>query len=98
MSKKQTQRTRVLETLFVVAAGLGMLFVGWAAFLEHAPQPSPTSTATATATAVAAATSLPTPTSTPTPPPSPSPTSEPSAFELTILHTNDTWGYVYPCG
>ncbi|MBC7252193.1 MAG: hypothetical protein H5T62_18185 [Anaerolineae bacterium] len=94
MSKKQTQITRVLETLFVAAAGLGMLFVGWAAFLERAPQPSPTPTATATA--VAAATSSPTPTSTPTA--SPSPTSEPSAFELTILHTNDTWGYVYPCG
>lgn len=37
-----------------------------------------------------------TPTKTPTPVPSPTPTSQP--IELTVVHTNDTWGYSEPCG
>ncbi len=30
-----------------------------------------------------------------TPPPTPTPL---SPLELTVLHTNDTWGYLSPCG
>ncbi len=26
------------------------------------------------------------------------PTASPQPLELTILHTNDTWGYLLPCG
>jgi hypothetical protein len=46
----------------------------------------------------------PTPTSTPTRPPTPIPTSTPTRtptprpIELTILYTNDIWGYSEPCG
>jgi len=39
---------------------------------------------------------IPTPTLPPTAPPTPTPTPEP--LELVVLHTNDTWGYVFPCG
>jgi hypothetical protein len=43
-------------------------------------------------------------TATDTPPPSPTPTARPegspegAVFSLTIVHTNDTWGYTRPCG
>jgi 2',3'-cyclic-nucleotide 2'-phosphodiesterase (5'-nucleotidase family) len=49
-------------------------------------------------------TSTPTPTFTPTKPPTPVPTSfptptpTPQPIGLTVLHTNDTWGYSEPCG
>jgi 2',3'-cyclic-nucleotide 2'-phosphodiesterase (5'-nucleotidase family) len=45
-------------------------------------------------------TPTPTPTSTPTRTPTPIPTSTPTPrpIELTVLHTNDTWGYSEPCG
>ncbi len=33
---------------------------------------------------------------TPLPPEPPAPTPEP--LELVVLHTNDTWGYIFPCG
>jgi len=26
------------------------------------------------------------------------PTPTPEPLELVVLHTNDTWGYVFPCG
>lgn len=26
------------------------------------------------------------------------PTPTPEPIELVVLHTNDTWGYVFPCG
>jgi len=48
------------------------------------------------------ATPTPTPTSTPTKTPTPIPTSTPTPtpqpIELTVMHTNDTWGYSEPCG
>jgi hypothetical protein len=28
----------------------------------------------------------------------PLPTSSSTTFQLTVLHTNDTWGYLLPCG
>ena len=28
----------------------------------------------------------------------PAPTSTPEPFTLRIVHTNDTWGYLHPCG
>ncbi|MGQ9627244.1 MAG: hypothetical protein ACUVV0_10125 [Anaerolineae bacterium] len=33
-----------------------------------------------------------------TPAPTLTPTSTPAPFNLTILSTNDTWGYLLPCG
>lgn len=54
--------------------------------IASTPTPTPTFTPTKTPTAT------PTPTSTPTPTPTPRP------VELTVLHTNDTWGYSEPCG
>ena len=42
--------------------------------------------------------STPAPTSTPTKTPTPTPTPTPRPIELTVLHTNDTWGYSEPCG
>ncbi|MDH7484723.1 MAG: hypothetical protein QHJ81_00430 [Anaerolineae bacterium] len=40
------------------------------------------------------------PTPTPVPPtPTPvPPTATPAPFALSLLHTNDTWGYMLPCG
>jgi len=78
-------RTKLLEILFVVAAGLGLLFAGWAVFTgsTSAPPPAPVLSSAA-------------PTPTPTIPPTPTPTPQP--ITLTVLHTNDTWGYVRPCG
>jgi 2',3'-cyclic-nucleotide 2'-phosphodiesterase (5'-nucleotidase family) len=29
---------------------------------------------------------------------SPAVTLPPASFQLTVLHTNDTWGYLFPCG
>ena len=29
---------------------------------------------------------------------SPAVTLSPASFQLTVLHTNDTWGYLFPCG
>ncbi|MDY7039621.1 MAG: hypothetical protein SVX38_02015 [Chloroflexota bacterium] len=84
-------RTKLLEILFVVTAGLGMIFVGWAVLVSSTPTPTLTMAATATS---------PAPTPTPTAPPtdSPTPSATPQPITLTILHTNDTWGYVLPCG
>ncbi|MCR4407878.1 MAG: hypothetical protein NUW24_13330 [Anaerolineae bacterium] len=79
-------RTKLLEILFVATSALGLLFVGWAVIAgsTSAPATAPT------ATTAAMPTLPPTPTITPTP--------RPRAISLTILHTNDTWGYVWPCG
>lgn len=46
---------------------------------------------------VAAACSTPAPTATPEPTPSPTPILTPEPFSLTILYTNDGWGYTEPC-
>jgi hypothetical protein len=71
------------------------------------PTPFPTATAQATATPTAGPTHTPgqaTPTpqvvSTPTPAAAqPTPTAPADGrFELTIVHSNDTWGYTWPCG
>jgi 2',3'-cyclic-nucleotide 2'-phosphodiesterase (5'-nucleotidase family) len=32
------------------------------------------------------------------PPPAVAPPDSGASFELTVLHTNDTWGYLLPCG
>lgn len=32
------------------------------------------------------------------PAPGASPVLVPQPFQLTLLHTNDTWGYLIPCG
>lgn len=32
------------------------------------------------------------------PAPAGSPLQTPQPFQLTLLHTNDTWGYLLPCG
>ncbi|MBN1935802.1 MAG: bifunctional metallophosphatase/5'-nucleotidase [Anaerolineae bacterium] len=44
-----------------------------------------------------AACSTPAPTATPEPPPSPTPILTPEPFSLTVLYTNDGWGYTEPC-
>jgi 2',3'-cyclic-nucleotide 2'-phosphodiesterase (5'-nucleotidase family) len=85
-------RTKSLEILFVTTAGLGLLFVGWAVLISNTPPQTPT----AVTNAAALATTAPPPTSTPTVPPTP--TFRAQTTTLTILHTNDTWGYVRPCG
>jgi hypothetical protein len=56
--------------------------------------PTPTPTPTPTSTPTKTPTPIPTPTYTPTPTPTPTP----RPIELTVLHTNDTWGYSGPCG
>ena len=43
-------------------------------------------------------TPIPTPTSTLARTSTPTPTPTPQPIELTVLHTNDTWGYSEPCG
>jgi 2',3'-cyclic-nucleotide 2'-phosphodiesterase (5'-nucleotidase family) len=83
-------RTKLLELLFVTTAGLGMLFVGWAVLIGSTPTPMPTT--------VAPVASTPTPTFIPIPTIPPTPTPTPPPITLTVLHTNDTWGYVQPCG
>jgi 2',3'-cyclic-nucleotide 2'-phosphodiesterase (5'-nucleotidase family) len=62
---------------------VGLALSGCSAIMST-PTPTPTSMPTKTST--------PTPTSTPTSTPTPQP------LELTVLHTNDTWGYSEPCG
>ena len=49
-------------------------------------------------TPTATLTFTPTKTPTPIPTPTPAPTPTPQPIELTVLHTNDTWGYSEPCG
>lgn len=78
-------RTKLLEILFVVTSALGLLLVGWAVFTGSTSVPTPTPVPPTAA-----------PTPTPTRPPTPTPTPQP--ITLTVLHTNDTWGYVRPCG
>lgn len=39
-----------------------------------------------------------TPPPTPSPQPTRMPTATPAPLDLTIVHTNDTWGYLDPCG
>jgi hypothetical protein len=34
----------------------------------------------------------------PAPAASPLATAAPQPFQLTVLHSNDTWGYLLPCG
>jgi hypothetical protein len=53
--------------------------------VQESPLPSPT-------TALELAARVPSPTA-----PSPTRFAEPG-FHLTVLHTNDTWGYLNPCG
>jgi 2',3'-cyclic-nucleotide 2'-phosphodiesterase (5'-nucleotidase family) len=36
--------------------------------------------------------------STPAPAPAGRPTEPPQPFTVTVVHTNDTWGYLLPCG
>jgi hypothetical protein len=76
--------------LFLIGPFLLWIGIGWALFgcsgALSATTPMPTSTPTQTPTPI------PTPTFTPTPTPTPRP------IELTVLHTNDTWGYSEPCG
>ncbi len=52
------------------------------------PQPTPTPTSLATATRPAS----------PTPSPTASRVAASTPLELAIVHSNDTWGYVQPCG
>ncbi len=58
--------------------------------------PSPTKTKPPTATRTSTATNTPQPTDTPLPTVTPTPTALP--IDITIVHTNDTWGYLWPCG
>jgi 2',3'-cyclic-nucleotide 2'-phosphodiesterase (5'-nucleotidase family) len=46
---------------------------------------------------VLAACSTPAPTATPSPTPTPVPILKPEPFSLTLLYTNDSWGYTEPC-
>jgi hypothetical protein len=62
---------------------IGLALFGCSGIMST-PTPTPTSTPTRTPTPI--------PTSTPTPTPTPRP------IELTVLYTNDTWGYSEPCG
>ena len=73
-----------------------------------APSATPTVAPSATPTATLMPSRLPAlaliATSTNTPPPSPTPTRkapaapEGTSLSLTIVHSNDTWGYTRPCG
>ena len=86
----------VLVVLGVVAGGL------WAMSPKATSTVVAQSTSTPTLTPTLRPTYTSVPTSTPTPlPPTPTavatlPPAEP--FTLTLLHTNDTWGYTQPCG
>ena len=57
---------------------------------SRATSAPPTSTSQPTVTQIAKSTPTPEPTDTPRPTPAP--------LSLTIVHTNDTWGYLDPCG
>lgn len=59
-------------------------------------RPSPTVAPLPTLAMLSIPTETPLPTPTPTPGPRDAP--EEAAFSLTIVHTNDTWGYTRPCG
>ena len=100
--KQPNTAARALTALGIVAA-VFLLVVGglWA----MSPKPTPTAQATATQTATATkqptATATPTAVATPSPspvPPTATPVPQGSPFTLTLLHTNDTWGYTRPCG
>jgi hypothetical protein len=74
--------------------------VAGAATSTPVPQPSATATPIpATASPIPTVTIDPTPvvpTATPTTAPAAAPPGE--AIEIAIVHSNDTWGYVLPCG
>ena len=112
MSKKRKAKVRLqsdapwrtLLALGIVAVVAALIAAGlWA----MSPRSIPAAVAEATPTAMATATRHPTYTATPSPSPTlppatPSPTPQPTVrqepFTLTLLHTNDTWGYTRPCG
>jgi 2',3'-cyclic-nucleotide 2'-phosphodiesterase (5'-nucleotidase family) len=68
---------------FFILMGLALALFGCSGIMST---PTPTST------------SMPTKTPTPIPTSTPTPTPTPRPIELTVLHTNDTWGYSEPCG
>jgi hypothetical protein len=90
--------SRLGEVILLKKRGLFLIgffvLIGLALFgcsgIMSTPTPTPTSMPTKTPT--------PTPTFTPTSTPTPTPTPTPRPIELTVLHTNDTWGYSEPCG
>ena len=73
----------------------------WAPTWTATWTPRPTATLTATSmpqpTLAVLATSTPTSTLVPTPISQPEGAPEGTALSLTIVHTNDTWGYTRPC-
>lgn len=103
-SRGPSPAVRALLALGVVFGVLGAVAGGlWAMTPKETPTAvaqststptlTPTPRPTSTATAVPSPTPLP---ETPTVTPTPTPAAEP--FTLTLLHTNDTWGYTQPCG
>jgi hypothetical protein len=95
--------------LIVIGLGYGvggLWLLSWhgrrppVAAATHTPQPQSAATATAlpsTSTPTVPANIV--PTSTPAPTASPTVVVRPAALtQITIVHSNDTWGYTLPCG
>jgi len=72
------------------------------AAVERTPTAAVERTSTAAPIVARPAAPTPTPAPTDTPQPTPAPTDTPrptpASLILTIVHTNDTWGYLEPCG
>jgi len=93
---------RALLALGIVFGALGAVAGGlWAMAPRATPpvvaQSTPAPVATSTTRPTSTATAVPSPTPLPQTP-TPTPTSPAQPFTLTLLHTNDTWGYTEPCG
>ncbi len=110
MSRRPARRQRNTHSFwFPILVAIGVSLGGWS-FLGCTPQRPAVAVATQTPGATATplppthtptipptATVVPTPTS--SPPPLPTATAQPQVLtHITIVHSNDTWGYTLPCG
>jgi len=109
--KRERRAPWVPVLLIVIGLGYGiggLWFLGCAgrrpavAAATQTPEPQPTATPIVlppTPTPSAPPTAKVVPTSTPTPTASPTAAALPVALtQITIIHSNDTWGYTLPCG
>jgi hypothetical protein len=84
---------RLITDVLAFVVGITLL-VGCAV---ESNKPSPSSSPLTQVSPLTAASSVATPRSA-TSPVATAPPASPASFQLTVLHTNDTWGYLVPCG
>lgn len=91
----KSRDTHPLSLRFVGCVALVFL-LGVVGCGSRGASPAPTKIAALSPAPQSTATQVPTSTSRPEPTDTPQPT--PAPIDLTLVHTNDTWGYLDPCG